>query len=115
MVIVTPERRRSPSAPSVKVNGPAIRFVREVAGITVTELAAAAGVSVGFLARVERGEKPGLSREVFERVVYRLRLGDPRVVLADPYAIRVNIARNTASSLTPSIAPSIISGSTRAA
>lgn len=87
MVIVT-HARRSPSAgPSIKVNGPALRFVRQAFGLSLADVADAAGISVGFLARVERGEKHGVRRETFERIAYRLAPVDPRVLMVNPYVI----------------------------
>lgn len=45
------------SVARMKVNGPAIRAIREDSGLTVATLAAAAGISTGYLSRIERGER----------------------------------------------------------
>ena len=78
--------------PAVKVNGAALRAIRELREVSCTSLAKAIGVDVSFLARIERGEKLGINRESFERTVFALGI-DPRAIMLDPYPARVT--RNT--------------------
>lgn len=39
------------------LNGPAIRAIRKDRGLILETLAAAAGISVGYLSRIERGQR----------------------------------------------------------
>lgn len=104
--------RQSPaSGQSIKVHGPALRFARMAFGFSLAEVATAAGVSVGFLARVERGDKRGVGREVFERIAFRLAPIDPRVLMVNPYVAQ-DTDSGVVSGLPSGIAPGIISGST---
>lgn len=70
---------------SVHLNGPALRTIRELLGVSCSALARAVGTDVSFLARVERGEKKGVRRETFERICWELGLHDPRAILVNPY------------------------------
>jgi transcriptional regulator with XRE-family HTH domain len=88
------------AATSVQVHGPALRHVRQYRGTTVAQLARVAGVSTSFLAAVERGDRRGVTRRVFDALVSELDLADPRVLLVDPYGGAV--ARDTATRLEPS-------------
>ncbi|QJY51231.1 helix-turn-helix domain-containing protein [Pseudonocardia broussonetiae] len=79
---------------SVQINGPALRVIRELSGLSCSALARAVGADVSFLARVERGEKRGVNRRTYERLVRVLRIADARAILADPYrsVTRVTVA-----------------------
>lgn len=77
---------------SVQINGPALRVIRERTGISCSALARRVGTDVSFLARVERGEKRGLSRTTWERVAYELEI-DGRAILVDPYGSTDLVAR----------------------
>lgn len=70
---------------SVQINGPALRVIRELSGLSCSALARAVDTDVSFLARVERGEKRGVNRRTYERLVRELRIADPRALLANPY------------------------------
>lgn len=72
---------------SLQINGPALRHVREGRGRTIGQLARVVGVSTSFLAALERGTRRGVRPSVFRGLVAELALNDPRVVLADPYAV----------------------------
>lgn len=100
---MTRARRRSPAGSSVKIHGPALRFVREAAGRSIADLARVAGVSVGFLARVERGEKRGVGVEVFSALVDELQLQDERVILVNPYvsAVTAHMIEQNGSTVLP--------------
>lgn len=71
---------------SVKVNGPALRLVRTLRGRSIGHLARRTGVSVSFLARVERGVKHGVGHELFEAITAELAVADPRALMLAPYA-----------------------------
>lgn len=70
---------------SVQIHGPALRFARVAAGLSIAQVARAAGVSTGFLSRLELGVKRGVSSDVFDVLVQELHLTDRRVLLVDPY------------------------------
>lgn len=72
------------AATSVHINGPALRTIRELSGMSCSALARAVGTDVSFLARVERGEKRGIGRGTYERVVAVLGI-DGRAILVDPF------------------------------
>lgn len=93
---------------SVQINGPALRTIRELTGVSCSALARAVGADVSFLARVERGEKKGVRRETFERIVWELRLPDPRAILVNPYG--ANVRRGTASGIASDFSSGITSG-----
>lgn len=95
---------RAPLGQSVKIHGPALRFVREAAGRSIGQLARAADISTGFLARVERGVKTGVGAHVFAVLVAELELDDPRVILINPYA------QSTASGWTSGSSSGTVSG-----
>lgn len=73
---------------SVQINGPALRAIRERSGISGQALARCVGADHSFLARVERGEKRGVGRPTFERIVEQLDV-DPRAIMADPYVAQL--------------------------
>ncbi|MGD9530541.1 MAG: helix-turn-helix domain-containing protein [Dehalococcoidia bacterium] len=77
---------RPAAATAVRLNGPALRTIRELRGVSCTALARAVGADHSFLARVERGEKRGVREATFVALVRELRLSDPRAILADPFA-----------------------------
>jgi transcriptional regulator with XRE-family HTH domain len=81
-----------------KVNGAALRAIRELRGVSCTALAKTIEVDVSFLARIERGEKLGIRRESFERMVFALGI-DPRAIMLDPWPPRVT--RNTVATVEP--------------
>lgn len=90
------------SAPRVvRVNGPALRFIRQTKRATVSRLAAAANVSTSFLSRVERGVQDGVSAAVFQAVVAELGLPDPRALLCDPYSRDAGVIHNMLATLEP--------------
>lgn len=92
-----------PSA--VKVNGAALRAIRELREVSCTALAKTIGVDVSFLARIERGEKVGLNRESFERMVFALGI-DPRAIMLDPWPVRVTRPTGTTLALSgPTVVP----------
>jgi len=68
----------------VQINGPALRAIRELHGVSGSALARAVGVDQSFLARIERGEKHGMRRDAFEAVVDALGI-DPRAIEANPF------------------------------
>lgn len=70
---------------SVRINGPALRAIRERSGMSCSALARAVGADVSFLARVERGEKRGVGRSTYEGIVEVLAI-DGRAILLDPFA-----------------------------
>lgn len=71
-------------AGSVRVHGPALRYIRQLSGRTIGSLAREAGVSTSFLAQVERGVRPGMTTPVFEVLVRELQISDPRVLMSNP-------------------------------
>ncbi len=46
-----------PNLYTMRVNGPAMRAIRTDRGTSLRQLAAATGVSAGYLSRIERGER----------------------------------------------------------
>lgn len=86
---------RSRAARSVQIHGPALRHLRTQAELTISQLARAAGVSVGFLSRVELGVKRAVGEDVFRVLVTELELADPRLLLVNPYS--ENVAQLTDS------------------
>lgn len=80
---------RARAVTSAAVNGPALRCIRERSGRSCSSLAKAVGVDVSFLARVERGEKRGVSLAVLVGIVRELEIADARAILVDPYSERV--------------------------
>lgn len=71
---------------SVRVHGPALRFVRETKGRSIASVARQAGVSGPFLSLVELGQRPRMRRPVFDAVAEALDV-DPRVLMAHPEVI----------------------------
>lgn len=70
----------------IQIHGPAMRAVRGRAGVTLARIATSAGVSVSFLAQVERGVKRAVRPQVFAAIVTELALADGRALLVNPYA-----------------------------
>jgi transcriptional regulator with XRE-family HTH domain len=99
---------------SVQIHGPALRYVRTLRGLSISQLARAAGVSTGFLSRVELGVKRAVGVDVFHVLVSELDLADSRVLVADPYAEAVT---RTIGAHCDSCAPNVLqsSSTTRAA
>jgi transcriptional regulator with XRE-family HTH domain len=73
----------------VQINGPALRTIRELRGMSCSALARAVGTDISFLARVERGEKRGVRMETFERLAWELRISDPRALMVNPFPLSV--------------------------
>lgn len=71
----------------MKVNGPALRLVRTLRGRTIGSIARPSGVSTSFLARVERGVKDGVRRDVFDKITEELAVEDARALMLAPYAV----------------------------
>jgi predicted transcriptional regulator len=78
-------RTAAPRGSVVKVNGYALRLVRTLRGRTIGSLARPSGVSTSFLARVERGVKHGMRRDVFDRIAAELAVQDARALMAEPH------------------------------
>lgn len=95
---------------SVQIHGPALRFAREATGRSIAQLARAAGVSTGFLSRVELGVKRGVGTDVFHLLVQELHLADPRVLLVNPYGN--NVTQLTVASSEPLAQSGLRSSST---
>lgn len=78
---------------SVQVNGPALRAIRQLRGVSCAELARHVGADVSFLARIERAEKRGVRAETFARLVDALDV-DGRALMANPFGVTsVTVAR----------------------
>lgn len=56
----------APTTPRVSVNGHAIAAIRSLASVTRGSLAAAMGVDVSYLSRIENGSRKALSPEKFK-------------------------------------------------
>lgn len=95
---------------SVQINGPALRFAREARSRSIAQLARAAGVSTGFLSRVELGVKRGVGPDVFHVLVRELELADHRVLLIDPYG--QTVTQLTVASIEPVAQSGLHSSST---
>lgn len=52
----------------MKTHGAALRVIREMAEVSIKQLASEARVDQGLLSRVERGKKPGLADTTVARV-----------------------------------------------
>lgn len=91
---------RTRAGMSAQIHGPTLRLLRTQAGLTISQLARTAGVSTGFLSRVELGVKRAVSEDVFRVLVAELELADPRVLLVNPYTGKV--AQITGTSEAPS-------------
>lgn len=62
-----------PASVSVAVDGPVIRARRRQRGVTITELAEVSGVSRSYISKIERGERPRVSRDVLRRLAGALK------------------------------------------
>lgn len=76
-----------------KINGPALRAIREARGVSVRALAREVGADPSHLARVERGEKHGIGGETFARIVEVLAI-DGRSIMANPFGVACVTALN---------------------
>jgi DNA-binding XRE family transcriptional regulator len=78
---------RSMAARSRVTNGPAIRELRERAGILQAELAQRIGVSASYLSRIEYGtETPGLTSLTVQNLAAELRVSLDDITVAVPVA-----------------------------
>lgn len=68
---------------SVRVHGPALRFVRESRQRSIRSLAAEVGVSQPFITMVELGRRGRVRPQVFAALVSALQV-DPAVLRAHP-------------------------------
>lgn len=71
--------------PSVAVNGPVLRFIRRLVGVSTRDLAEEVGVGESFIRNLESGHSPAMSPAAYGRVMRRLGVKDRRV-LAMPAA-----------------------------
>lgn len=59
----------APTTPKVSVNGHAIAAIRTLASVTRGSLAAAMGVDVSYLSRIENGSRKTLAPDKFKALV----------------------------------------------
>ena len=70
-----------PKAPTTKapagvaVNGEAVRERRKRLGHTITALAPKVQISIGYLSQIERGNRPTVSPQTFQRLAAALEVG----------------------------------------
>jgi transcriptional regulator with XRE-family HTH domain len=64
---------------SAEVNGERLRELRKEQGMTVKQCAALIGISQGYLAHIERGDRPTVAPATFNRICATLNV--PRVHL----------------------------------
>lgn len=97
-------------AGTVQINGPALRRIRELTGVSGAALARAVGADISYLAKIERGEKRGLARPTWERIAMRLGI-DGRAILCDPFGSGV-VSRMDRTG--PTVVPCVCKTSTAA-
>lgn len=71
---------------SVAINGPAIRELRKLLGMSVNLLAEEAEVDASYISNIEAGRRQTIPPHLFRKLVFSLRLQDPRAIIANPYA-----------------------------
>ena len=86
----------TPTAPTVEVNGPAIRELRLRSAIAVADLAASVGVQRPYIAKLELGHSRRVSPKVFNALVAALAITDRRAILANPYGADADAATKAA-------------------
>lgn len=69
---------------NVRVNGPVLRELRKLAGLSVTELAANVGCSIAYITILETNPDRSCSPGVFARICDALHLADRTVLLREP-------------------------------
>lgn len=72
------------SAGFVRVNGAALKHIRQLTGVGLVQLAREAEVSYSHLSNVEAGRRTGVSPAVFDRIVRALRIDDRRTLMSSP-------------------------------
>lgn len=70
---------------TIAVHGYALRELRVRSGISVMELAQAAGVQRPYIAKIELGHSRRVSPKVYNALLGALSIKDRRVLLADPH------------------------------
>ena len=81
----------------MKTHGAALRVIREMAEVSIKQLASQAKVDQGLLSRVETGKKPGLSDATVGRVAQ---------VLSDAAPVPVSRERMVEAITYPEVQPS---------
>jgi len=76
----------------MKVNGEAIRAIRQAKGRTVRDLAAAADMDLGYLSRIENGLK-GASPDMISRIAKALEVSEGAISYPAPQATPATIRR----------------------
>lgn len=73
----------------IRINGAALREIRQAKQISLNSLADKVLVTRSYLNKIEIGSRQGLNPDLFERLVEALELIDPtgRAILADPYDV----------------------------
>lgn len=72
-----------PDSASVAINGPKVRSLRKLNGLTVTGLARATEVSIQYVSLIELGKRPTVSAPVFARICDALGVDDRRELLLE--------------------------------
>lgn len=70
---------------TIEIHGPAVREIRVRSGMSVADLAIAAGVKRPYIAKIELGHSRRVSPKVFNAVVAALGITDRRAIVANPY------------------------------
>lgn len=73
----------------VRINGAALREIRQAKRISLNSLADRVLVTRSYLNKIEIGRRQGMNPDLFERLVDALGLSDRRAILVDPYADEV--------------------------
>lgn len=77
----TPPSTTTPAPAGVAIDGAQVRELRKLSGRTVTQLAAAVGISFQYLSMIERGTRASVSSPVFVRICDGLGVEDRRKLL----------------------------------
>jgi transcriptional regulator with XRE-family HTH domain len=68
----------------IEVNPAAITAIRSALGMSQTNCAARAGLTQGYLSKIENGDKPHMAPEAFDALCRVLRLRDRTAIMAIP-------------------------------
>lgn len=74
----------SRSSANIAINSAALRRIRQLTGLGVTDLARAAGLTPSYLSNLEAGRRRAVSPQVFASLCEALQITDRRALMASP-------------------------------
>lgn len=69
---------------SPEIDGPKLRELRKMAGLTITELSSKVGCSISYLAAIERGHRPTVAPSMYARICEAMGIEDRGQLLRQP-------------------------------